>query len=80
MTSIKTSVAQTLGVLGALILAPFVALFGLVVLGFTFGLSLIGVAVLAIAARCTGKPDQQAAAADDLAFTAWSQSRQEKPV
>ncbi|WP_438955028.1 hypothetical protein [Cognatiyoonia sp.] len=57
MTSIKNFFAVTLGILGALILAPFVAFFGLMMLGLSFGLALIGAAVVTYAARATQEAD-----------------------
>lgn len=51
MTSIKHFFAVTFGVLGALILAPFVAFFGLMMLGLAFGLSLIAAAAVTTMAR-----------------------------
>lgn len=41
MSSIKNFFAVTFGIMGALILAPFVAFFGLFMMGLAFGLSLI---------------------------------------
>ncbi|MEM7472567.1 MAG: hypothetical protein AAF340_14555 [Pseudomonadota bacterium] len=51
MTSIKGSLLNLLGVLGAIVLAPFVALFGLVMLGLGFGLSVIAVLAMSLMAR-----------------------------
>lgn len=59
MTSLKSSLAKIFGVLGALLIAPFVAVFGLMMLGFAFGFSLIAVFAMAAIARRT-----QEAAAD----------------
>lgn len=41
MTEFRTLLATMFGVLGALILVPFVAFFGLMIVGLTVGLSLI---------------------------------------
>lgn len=62
MTSIKNFFAVTLGILGALILTPFVAFFGLMMLGLSFGLALIGAAVVTYAARATQEADVEDAA------------------
>lgn len=51
MKSIKNFFAVTFGVLGALILAPFVAFFGLMMLGLAFGLSLIAAGAVTSMAR-----------------------------
>lgn len=51
MNSIKNFFAVTFGVLGALILAPFVAFFGLMMLGLAFGLSLIAAGAVTSMAR-----------------------------
>lgn len=51
MKSIKNFFAVTFGVLGALILAPFVAFFGLMMLGLAFGLSLIAAGAVTTMAR-----------------------------
>lgn len=51
MTSIKNFFAVTFGVLGAIILAPFVAFFGLMMLGLAFGLSLIAAGAVTTMAR-----------------------------
>ncbi len=51
MTPLKTFFATVFGILGAVILAPFVAFFGLIMLGLTFGLSLIAVGVVAAAVK-----------------------------
>jgi len=66
MTSLKNSLAKGLGIAGAVVLAPFIALFGLVMLGLGFGLSLIAVLVVAVMARGaqeTGSEDPQDRAA-----------------
>ena len=41
MKSTRKFLALAIGTMGALLLAPFIALFGLVMLGLAFGLSLI---------------------------------------
>lgn len=51
MNSIKNFFAVTFGVLGALVLAPFVAFFGLMMLGLAFGLSLIAAGAVTTMAR-----------------------------
>ena len=51
MNSIKYFFAVTFGVLGALVLAPFVAFFGLMMLGLAFGLSLIAAGAVTTMAR-----------------------------
>lgn len=56
MTSIKNFFAVTFGVMGALVLAPFVAFFGLMMLGLAFGLSLIAAGAVTTMAK-TAKAD-----------------------
>lgn len=51
MNPIKNFFAVTFGVLGALVLAPFVAFFGLMMLGLAFGLSLIAAGAVTTMAR-----------------------------
>ncbi len=51
MTSIKKFFATTFGIMAAVILAPFVAFFGLVMLGLTFGLALIAAGAVTSLAR-----------------------------
>ncbi|MCT4610310.1 MAG: hypothetical protein N4A70_14010 [Pelagimonas sp.] len=51
MTSVKNFFAVTLGVMGAVVLAPFVAFFGLMMLGLTFGLSLIAAGTVTYMAK-----------------------------
>lgn len=51
MTSFKNFLAATFGIMGALILAPFVAFFGLFMLGLSFGLSLIAAGVVTSMAK-----------------------------
>lgn len=51
MKSIKNFFAVTFGVLGAIVLAPFVAFFGLMMLGLAFGLSLIAAGAVTTMAR-----------------------------
>ena len=46
MKSIRNFFAVAFGIAGALLLAPFITLFGLLMLGFAFGLSLIAAGVL----------------------------------
>lgn len=61
MTKFKTALATTIGILGAIILTPFVALFGLMMLGLAFGLSLFAagaVAVMAHRAEAAEQTDQ----------------------
>ncbi len=58
MTSIKNFFAVTFGILGALILAPFVAFFGLMMLGLSFGLALIGTAVVTNTAHQARKAEE----------------------
>ena len=48
MKSIRKFFAAALGIMGALLLAPFVTLFGLMMLGLAFGLSLIAAAAAAV--------------------------------
>lgn len=62
MTSIKQFFAVTFGVLGALILAPFVAFFGLMMLGLAFGLSLIAAGAVTTMARKARDEDMAQAA------------------
>ncbi|MBO9450067.1 hypothetical protein J7426_07360 [Tropicibacter sp. R16_0] len=47
MNSLKTSLATAIGILLAVILVPVVAIFGTLMLGFMFGLSLVAVATAA---------------------------------
>ena len=56
MKSIRNFFAVAFGVMGALLLAPFVAFFGLVMLGLAFGLSLIAAGAVTTWAR-TGEAD-----------------------
>jgi hypothetical protein len=51
MSSIKNFFAVTFGIMGALILAPFVAFFGLFMMGLAFGLSLIAAGAVTTMAR-----------------------------
>ena len=51
MKTIRNFFAVTFGVLGALLLAPFVAFFGLMMLGLAFGLSLIAAGAVTAWAR-----------------------------
>ena len=64
MTSFKTFLATTFGILGALILAPFVAFFGLMMLGLAFGLSLIAAGTVTVMAQraqgAAARPSQTA--------------------
>lgn len=46
MQPIRNFFAVVLGILGALLLAPFITLFGLLMLGLAFGLSLIAAGAL----------------------------------
>ena len=57
MSSIKNFFAVTFGILGALILAPFVAFFGLFMLGLAFGLSLIAAGAVTTMARQAKEAD-----------------------
>ena len=66
MKSIKNFFAVTLGIMGAIILAPFVAFFGLLMLGLAFGLSLIAAGAVASFAR---NAETEAARADDASET-----------
>ena len=66
MTSIKNFFAVTFGVLGALILAPFVAFFGLMMLGLAFGLSLIAAGAVTTMAKAA-KEDAEAANVEETA-------------
>ncbi len=62
MSSIKNFFAVTFGIMGALILAPFVAFFGLFMMGLAFGLSLIAAGAVTTMARkakeAEGEPTQ----------------------
>lgn len=51
MTSLKTFLATIFGILGAVILTSIVALFGVIVLGLTFGFSLLAVGAAAVVAK-----------------------------
>ncbi|MEM9393760.1 MAG: hypothetical protein AAGA38_07870 [Pseudomonadota bacterium] len=51
MTEFRTLLATMFGVLGALILVPFVAFFGLMIVGLTVGLSLIAAGTVTASAR-----------------------------
>lgn len=64
MKSVKNFFAVTFGVLGALILAPFVAFFGLMMLGLAFGLSLIAAGAVTSMAR---QAEKEAATVDGVA-------------
>ena len=57
MKTIRNFFAVTIGVLGALLLAPFVAFFGLMMLGLAFGLSLIAAGAVTAWAR-TNEADE----------------------
>ena len=57
MKTIRNFFAVTFGVLGALLLAPFVAFFGLMMLGLAFGLSLIAAGAVTAWAR-TNEADE----------------------
>ena len=57
MKEIRNFFAVTFGVLGALLLAPFVAFFGLMMLGLAFGLSLIAAGAVTAWAR-TNEADE----------------------
>lgn len=59
MTSLKNFFAVTFGVMGALILAPFVAFFGLVMLGLAFGLSLIAAGAVTTMAKSADKAEEK---------------------
>ena len=61
MNSIKNFFAVSLGILGALILAPFVAFFGLMMLGLAFGLSLIAAGAVTTMARRAEKAAEKEA-------------------
>lgn len=61
MASIKNFFAVTFGIMGALILAPFVAFFGLFMMGLSFGLALIA----AGAVTTMGQKARQAAEAEE---------------
>ena len=63
MKSIRNFLAVTLGIMGALLLAPFVAFFGLLMLGLAFGLSLIAAGAVTAWAR-TGEADDAVDATD----------------
>ena len=58
MTSIKSFFAIAFGTLGALILAPFIAFFGLMMLGLAFGLSLLAAGAVTTMARREHKAAQ----------------------
>ncbi|MFT6224025.1 MAG: hypothetical protein ACJA1F_001871 [Paracoccaceae bacterium] len=51
MTSMKTVLSATAATLGALVVVPLVAFFGLMMLGLAFGVSLIAVAMAAVTVR-----------------------------
>lgn len=51
MTSLKDSLMNVFGVLGAIAIAPFVAVFGLMMLGLGFGVSIIAVFVVTLMTR-----------------------------
>ena len=51
MKSIRNFFAVTFGTIGALLLAPFITLFGLLMLGLVFGLSLIAAGVVTASSR-----------------------------
>ncbi|MEM1236324.1 MAG: hypothetical protein AAGI10_05075 [Pseudomonadota bacterium] len=51
MKSFKTRLTTLIGIIGFVILAPLVAFFGLAVLGFVFGASLIAVGTFAAVAK-----------------------------
>lgn len=55
MKSIRKFFAAALGVTGALLLVPFVTLFGLTMLGLAFGLSLIAAGAAAVRAGTAGR-------------------------
>jgi hypothetical protein len=60
MKTIKSIFFATTGILAALILAPFLAFFGLIMLGLTFGLSLLAVGTVAVVARQATMPENTA--------------------
>lgn len=67
MNSIKNFFAVTFGVLGALVLAPFVAFFGLMMLGLAFGLSLIAAgAVTTMARKAQAEADAETVDAEPI--------------
>lgn len=53
MKTIRNFLALAFGIMGALLLAPFVAIFGLVMLGLAFGLSLITAGAVTAWARAS---------------------------
>lgn len=57
MTSIKGSLLNLLGVIGAIVFAPFVAFFGLMMLGLGYGLSIIVVFVGTLMTRRANASD-----------------------
>lgn len=65
MKSLKNFFAVTFGVMGALILAPFVAFFGLMMLGLAFGLSIIAAGAVTSMARQAEAPEPVADTAAD---------------
>ncbi|WP_421703072.1 hypothetical protein [Aliiroseovarius sp.] len=66
MSSIKNFFAVTFGILGALILAPFVAFFGLFMLGLAFGLSLIAAGAVTTMARQAKEADAETVDAEPV--------------
>lgn len=64
MTSLKNFLAKTMTLIGAVILAPFIALFGLIVLGLTFGLSLMAVGAMAALAKQSEREDAPSTVAE----------------
>ena len=66
MKPIRKFLALTFGIMGALFLAPFVAVFGLVMLGLAFGLSVFTAGAVAAWARA-GEANGMARPADEPA-------------
>ena len=64
MKSTRKFLALALGTMGALLLAPFVALFGLLMLGLAFGLSLVAAGAVTAWAR-SAEADGTVHAADE---------------
>ena len=69
MKSIRNFFAVVLGVMGALLLAPFVAFFGLLMLGLAFGLSLIAAGAVTTWARTGAADDTVDATAEPVGGT-----------
>ena len=80
MASLKNFFAVTFGIMGALILAPFVAFFGLFMMGLAFGLSLIAAGAVTTMAHKAKQAHADAVDAEPVKDDAAGQAAEAQPA